>query len=295
MSLSSSGGRQTAKGVAGMSSLSVTSAHNQGSSRLTSAKRPRSPTEGTCGRCFCSSHKAAKCRHQAVCLRCVGVGHMAAHCSVECSPHRKRLHVRSKHVTSSDQQVGPRDDSVRSRRVSMDEQPCATRVKAVPEVVTSSSPRPICVDLSLSLTLKISELREKPAKVVVLTLMEGFVNKASIVEVAPSIINKPLAGPITPLNEIALLFLLASREDVKEVCKIGSFKVVTKDGPYTMKISPWSAEIRADDRASGEGQWIHIWNLPLNGWCWSIIFELVWPVGELIAFSQAPLLHKRFM
>lgn len=70
---------------------------------------------------------------------------------------------------------------------------------------------------------------------------------------APSVINKSLAGLITLLNEVAFLILLACREDVKEVYKLGSFKVATKDGPCTLKISPWLAEIVAEGKASGEG------------------------------------------
>lgn len=128
-----------------------------------------------------------------------------------------------------------------------------------------------------------------------LTLVDGAVNEASIIEMAPSIVNKPLAGPITPLNETAFLVPLASREEMKEVCKLGSFKVITKDGPCTMTMAPWSAEIEADGRASGEGQWIHIWNLPFHAWCWNIICEVVRPVGELIALSQAPSTHKYFI
>lgn len=78
---------------------------------------------------------------------------------------------------------------------------------------------------------------------------------------------------------------LKNREEVKEVCKLGQFKAATKDGPYTLKLSPWFAEIRTEGRASREGQWMHIWNLPLHGWCWSIIVEGLRSVGELVALS----------
>lgn len=45
---------------------------------LAGAKRPRSPVETPCGRCFRTTHKTAECHHQIVCLRCSCVGHMAA-------------------------------------------------------------------------------------------------------------------------------------------------------------------------------------------------------------------------
>lgn len=39
---------------------------------LFGAKRPRSPGEMSCGRCFRTTHKTSECRHQVVCLRCGG-------------------------------------------------------------------------------------------------------------------------------------------------------------------------------------------------------------------------------
>lgn len=60
-----------------------------GGPRLSGAKRPRSPNEVSCGRCFRSSHRTAECHHQIVCLRCACVGHMAARCPVSRSPNRK--------------------------------------------------------------------------------------------------------------------------------------------------------------------------------------------------------------
>lgn len=66
---------------------------------LMGAKRPRSPIEHSCGRCFRSTHKTEECRHQVIYLRYVGVGHVTANCRVEtrCSQKRKMVHVWSKH------------------------------------------------------------------------------------------------------------------------------------------------------------------------------------------------------
>lgn len=44
-----------------------------------------------------------------------------------------------------------------------------------------------------------------------------------------------------------------SREKVKEVCKMGSFQVETKDGPYTLNLALWLAELGVNGRASGKG------------------------------------------
>lgn len=118
--------------------------------------------------------------------------------------------------------------------------------------------------LSLSLTPETVELREELARVVVLSLEEGFVNEASILAIIPSILNRELVGLITPLNDCAFLVPLARRDEVKEVCKMGSFKVATKDVPCVLKLAPWLAKLGAIGRAVGDGQWLTIWNLPLH-------------------------------
>lgn len=121
--------------------------------------------------------------------------------------------------------------------------------------------------LSIPLSPESSDLREELTKVAVLTLEEGFVNESSLLAVIPSLINVSLAGPISPLNDCIFLLPLMNREEVKELCKMGKFKAMTKDGQCVLKIAPWSAEIGAIGRVSGEGRWILIWNLPLHAWC----------------------------
>lgn len=70
-----------------------------------------------------------------------------------------------------------------------------------------------------------------------------------------AVINRVLVGPITLLNECIFLVPLASREEVKEVRKLRSFRVETKDGPYTLNLARWLVEIGVDSCASREGQW----------------------------------------
>lgn len=130
---------------------------------------------------------------------------------------------------------------------------------------------------------------------VVLSLIEGFVNDSNLLTVLPSIINRELTGPITPLNDCAFLLPMKSREEVKDLCRLGTFAASTEDSPCKLQVSPWSAEMGAVGRKSREGQWIHIWNLPLHAWCWSIIAKVLSPVGELVAISQAELPHIYFI
>lgn len=126
-------------------------------------------------------------------------------------------------------------------------------------------------------------------------MVDGYVNESSVMEIVPLVVNTKLAGPITPITENSFLLPFANREEVREVAKLGTFKVSTKDGPCTLNLAYWSAELGAVGKATGEGQWVLIWNLPLHGWCWSVIERVLRPVGELISLSRMSVPHKRFI
>lgn len=79
----------------------------------------------------------------------------------------------------------------------------------------------------------------------ILSIVEGDVNESSVLEVAPALINWTLAGPITPLNEYNFMVPLKSRAEVKEICKLGTFKALTKDSICSLHLAPWSAELGA--------------------------------------------------
>lgn len=74
--------------------------------------------------------------------------------------------------------------------------------------------------------------------------------------------------------------------------KLGTFEALTKDGKCKLNVAHWTAELGASGRAGGEGQWVSIWNLPLHGWCWNIIEQVLKPVGELIALLKVTEPHK---
>lgn len=95
--------------------------------------------------------------------------------------------------------------------------------------------------VSFSLSPEIAKLRDELAKVAVLSLVDGFMNESSILEIVPSIIDRPLAGPITPLNECNFLVPLASREEVKQDWKLETFRAATKDGPCSLCLVPWTS------------------------------------------------------
>lgn len=60
---------------------------------------------------------------------------------------------------------------------------------------------PVHSTLSLPLTREIAAVREELALVVVVTIIFGYVMDAALDEVLPSVINRSLDGPLTPLNE----------------------------------------------------------------------------------------------
>lgn len=95
-----------------------------------------------------------------------------------------------------------------------------------------------CMSVSLSLWPEVSKLRDDLAKVAVVSILDGAMNEKSVLEVLPSIINIPLVGPITPMNDCSFLVPLSSRDQVKEVCKLDVMKVVTKDGLCSLKVAP---------------------------------------------------------
>lgn len=149
--------------------------------------------------------------------------------------------------------------------------------------------------VSLPVLPEVATTREELEKVAILSIVDGAVNESSVMDVVPAVLNIQLAGPITPFNECDFVVPLKSRAEVKEICKMGTFKASTKDGVCSLRLAPWSAELGAEGRASGNGQWLHIWNLPLHGWSWGIISEVLRPTGELVAISQAATSHKRFI
>lgn len=138
-------------------------------------------------------------------------------------------------------------------------------------------------------------MREELAMVVVVTILSGYVTDATLNEVIPYVINRTLAGPLIPLNDNTYLVPLTSRAEVKDVCKLDEVSFSKKDGICVARLAPWSAELGAVSRASGEGMWIRIWNLPLHGWCWSVILEVLKTVGELVVLSQQFKTNKQFV
>lgn len=84
-------------------------------------------------------------------------------------------------------------------------------------------------------------------------VISGFVNEKSMLEVISSIVNCSIANSITSVNDYTFLVSLASKAEVKEVCKMDTMKISTKDREYMLKAAPWTAELGADGKVTGGG------------------------------------------
>lgn len=107
--------------------------------------------------------------------------------------------------------------------------------------------------LSLSLSSEILNIRVELVKVTVMPVISGFVNEKSMLEVISSIVNYSIANSITSVNDYTFLVPLASIAEVKEVCKMDTMKISTKDRECILKTAPWTAELGADDKVTGAG------------------------------------------
>lgn len=180
-------------------------------------------------------------------------GHVAARCPMEMrrSPRRRRVYVRSKQSGLVGEPPALELDgkgSLEARLSPQVSQGVVMDLGAVKRMLPNRT------SLSLSLSPEIYDLRKELAKVAILSIVGGTVNEASVLEVIPSIINAKIAGLIMPLNGTFFLVPFSSKEEVREVVKLGKFDAVTKDGLCMLNLAHWTEEIGAEDHAADEGQ-----------------------------------------
>ncbi|KAH7689328.1 Zinc finger CCHC-type protein [Dioscorea alata] len=246
------------------------------------SKRQRSPMSNSdrCSRCFRTSHSTADCRHQVVCRRCECAGHVAVNCPLETrgSPHRKKNRLR------------PRMSPEKGGSVSL----------SLPNSQGSNSevlgrPSSSQAKLSIPIPREAEEIRDNLEMVAILSLRSGQISENVLAEAIPNILNIPLKGPITPVNDDNYIIPLGSKDEVKMACSLGVFELSSKQGLCSMSISPWSADFGTLGRASGIAQWVLIWNIPLHGWCRNVISEILRPLGDLVALSKTSRPNKSFI
>lgn len=142
------------------------------------------------------------------------------------------------------------------------------------------------VKLSIPILPEASDIRNNLEIVGILSIRKGQISEGVFFDAIPSVLNFPLSGPITLVNDDVFLLSMASKEEVKATCNLGTFKLSSKQGLCSLSISPWTIELGALGKVSGIGQWVHLWNVPLHGWCGSVISEILKPVGDLVAVSK---------
>lgn len=58
-----------------------------------------------------------------------------------------------------------------------------------------------------------------------------------MLEVIPSVLTVEMAGPIVLLNETSFLIPFENWNEVREVVKLGTFDIMTKDGKCTVDLA----------------------------------------------------------
>lgn len=161
---------------------------------------------------------------------------MVVRCNVNLrlSPLWKWVNVRSKHVVLGDYQQVKEDAGTSGETLHRPSTQKATHASFL-----------------LSLSPEITALHEVLAKVAVLTVCLCFMTDNMLERVFLNVIKLSIAGSLMPVNDNMFLVPLTSREDVEEICKMGSFKISTKEGDCSLKLAPWSTELGAYRRTSG--------------------------------------------
>lgn len=244
----------------------------QGFLPVAGVNRPRSPP--SCNKCLRSSHTTAECRHLLTCKRCGGAGHLATNCRVKLpSPPRRR-------------RVRP---GAHESRQGLDE----TGTKNV--LAQPSRPRWQRSHLSISLSQETSKLRRELSKIIVLDIVSGQTNEDILREFLPGALNTPRVEAVYEFKDNSYLATLVSEEEAIKASRIGELSLPSKLGPCVFTIKHWSADIGSVGSASGRSQVLLIWNLPLHAWTWSVLVELLRPIGELVTIPQPSKPHKAFL
>lgn len=131
------------------------------------------------------------------------------------------------------------------------------------------------VHVSISLTQETSKLRKELAKIVVLDVISGQTNDEILLEFLPGALNTPRVDAVYEFRGSSFLATLCSEEEAIRASKIGELSLPSRLGQYVFSISLWTAEVGSVGAASGKGQVLLIWNLPLHAWTWTVLVGLL--------------------
>lgn len=149
--------------------------------------------------------------------------------------------------------------------------------------------------LSISLTQETSKLRKELSKIIVLDVVSGQTNEDILLEFLPGALNTPRVDAVYEFRGNSYLATLCSEEEALKASKIGDLSLPSRLGPCVFSISQWTAEVGSVGAATGKGQVLLIWSLPLHAWTWPVLVDLLRPIGELVAIPQPSKRHKAFL
>lgn len=145
---------------------------------------------------------------------------------------------------------------------------------------------PSKAQISISLSQETSKLRKELAKVIVLEVISGQTSDEILLEFLPGALNTP---------RVDTVYEFRGNSYLASLCSEGELSLPSRLGPCVISISPWTADVGSIGAASGKGQVLLIWNLPLHAWTWSVLVDLLRPVGDLVAIPQPSKPHKSFL
>lgn len=151
------------------------------------------------------------------------------------------------------------------------------------------------INISLSLTQETVRLRKDLAKIIVLDVISGQTSEEILLEFLPGALNTPRVEAVYEFRGNSFLATLCSEEEAIKASKFAELSLPSRMGPCVVSISPWTAEVGSVGSASGRGQVLLIWNLPLHAWTWTVLVELLKPIGEMVAIPQPSKPHKSFL
>lgn len=138
-------------------------------------------------------------------------------------------------------------------------------------------------------------MRKDLAKNIVLDVISGQTSEDILLEFLPGALNMPRVEAMYEFQGNSFLAILCSEEEAIKASKVVELSLPSRMGLCVISILPWTAEVGSIGSASGRGQVLLIWNLPLHAWTWPVLVELLKPIGELVVIPQPSKLHKSFL
>lgn len=147
--------------------------------------------------------------------------------------------------------------------------------------------------ISTSLTPEIAKLKKELAKLLIITIVRGYISQSSLQSEMEKFFGE--VGKMSCFRGDSFVLSLDSEDEVIKACKMGEVELGSGCGRCWVTFSPWSGDIGSEGAARGTGTWVNLWNLPLHCWNWKIVAEVLKPIGELVSISKSSQVNKRYL